>query len=141
MSEGLSDNLVLFYDGVCGVCNKSVQMILAHDRQGTLKFAPLQSRYAQEVTARHNLQNIDSLVLLDRAGGTERIHARSNAALKIAGYLGGWWILFMVFYLVPRPIRDFFYDLFAKYRYRVFGKYDSCLLPSPEVRARFLDLA
>jgi predicted DCC family thiol-disulfide oxidoreductase YuxK len=141
MSKGLSDNLVLFYDGVCGVCNKSVQMILAHDRQGTLKFAPLQSRYGQEVTARHNLQNIDSLVLLDRTGSTERVWMRSNAALKIAGYLGGWWKLFMVFYLVPRPIRDFFYDLFAKYRYRVFGKYDSCLLPSPEVRARFLDLA
>jgi predicted DCC family thiol-disulfide oxidoreductase YuxK len=135
-----SSNPILLYDGVCGFCNKSVQMIIAHDKKGLLKFAPLQSRYGQEVTARHNLQHIDSVIFVDNSSATERVFLRSSAALRIAGYLGGWWKLLLAFYIVPRPIRDFCYDLFATYRYRFFGKYDSCMLPSPEVRSRFLDM-
>jgi len=141
MSEDQTNDFVLLYDGVCGFCNKSVHMILAHDKQGTLKFAPLQSHFGEEVTARHHVKNIDSIVLVDNSSGTERVYVRSNAALKIASYLGGWWKLLEVFQIIPRPLRDFCYDLFAKYRYRFFGKYDSCLLPSPEVRSRFLDTA
>jgi predicted DCC family thiol-disulfide oxidoreductase YuxK len=141
MSEDQANNLIMLYDGVCGFCNKSVQTIIAHDRKGVLKFAPLQSPYGQEILAKHNLKEIDSVVFVDRSSGAEHLSIRSNAALKVANYLGGWWKLLSVFYIVPRPLRDFGYDLFAKYRYRFFGKYDSCLLPSPEVRARFLDMA
>ena len=72
-------------------------------------------------------------------GGEERIFLRSDAALRVAAYLGGVWKLFQVASLIPKPIRDYFYDLFARYRYKLFGKYESCLVPPANVRARFLD--
>lgn len=133
---------VLLYDGLCGFCNKSVQMILQRDRRGTLRFAALQSAYGEAVKARHaELKNIDSVVLVERLPDTdeERVFIRSDAALRIAAYLGGWWKGLLIFRLLPRAVRDLFYDTFARYRYRLFGKYDSCLVPSPEVRSRFID--
>lgn len=132
---------ILLYDGVCGFCNKSVQTILAHDKHGTLKFAPLQSPLGINILATHQLKNIDSVVFVDRSQATERVYVRSNAALKVADYLGGWWKGLLIFRLVPRPLRDLFYDLFARYRYKIFGKYESCMLPAPEARARFIDMA
>lgn len=140
-SETAASHPVLLYDGVCGFCNRRLQTILAHDRKGTMQFAPLQSDYGKRVIAAHRLEGIDSLVYLDRAAGGERVFIRSDAALKVASYLGGRWKLLLIFRLVPRPLRDFFYDLFARNRYRFFGKYDTCMLPSPETRARFIDLA
>ena len=131
---------VMLYDGVCGFCNKSVQTILDHDRRGVMRFAALQSEFGQAVVARHpELQGVDSVVYLDRSGGRERVYVRSAAALRVASYLGGFWKLFLAFRVVPAPVRDLFYDLFARYRYRLFGKYDSCMLPPPEVRSRFLE--
>lgn len=141
MTSYAEKNPLLLYDGVCGFCNKSVQMILAKDKRGTMQFAPLQSTLGKEIVARHRLEHIDSVVFVDRSAGKEEIAVRSTAALKIADYLGGWWRLLAVFKIVPRPLRDFFYDLFAKYRYRFFGKHESCMLPAPEVRARFIDMA
>lgn len=140
MSEN-STNPILLYDGVCGFCNRSIQTIIAHDKKGELKFAPLQSKLGQEVIARHHLKDIDSVIFVERSTGVERVFIRSSAALQIAGYLGGWWKLLLPFYILPRPLRDFAYETFARYRYKLFGKYDSCMLPSPEIRARFLDLA
>lgn len=141
MNEEATTNPILLYDGVCGFCNRSVQTILAGDKKGTLRFAPLQSKLGEEVLTRHHLAGVDSVVYVDRSAGDERVFIRSDAALKVASYLGGRWKLLLVFRIIPRPVRDFFYDLFAKYRYRFFGKYDSCMLPSPEVRSRFLDMA
>jgi predicted DCC family thiol-disulfide oxidoreductase YuxK len=133
---------VLLYDGVCGFCNKSVQLILAHDRRKTLRFAALQSDYAQAVVRRHpELAGVDSVVLVEpRPAGGERVHVRSDAALRIASYLGGFWRLFLAARLVPAPVRNFFYDLVARHRYKFFGRYDTCLLPPPEVRSRFIDV-
>ncbi|MFL6215730.1 MAG: thiol-disulfide oxidoreductase DCC family protein [Blastocatellia bacterium] len=142
MSQSLApSNRVLLYDGLCGFCNKTVQMILRRDRRGAMRFAALQSAYGEAVISRHpELQNVDSVVLVERGrDDEERIFIRSDAALRIAAYLGGWWKLLMVFRIVPRVVRDFFYDLFARYRYRFFGKYDQCLVPSPEVRSRFVE--
>ena len=135
-------NQVLLYDGVCGFCNQMVQMILRHDRHGTLRFAALQSAYGEAAKARHpELNNVDSVVLVERSSDTdeERVFIRVDAALRVVAYLGGWWKLLLVFRILPRPVRDLFYDLFARYRYRLFGKYDSCLVPSPDVRSRFID--
>ena len=132
---------ILLYDGVCGFCNKSIQLILAHDVRGTLRFAPLQSKLGESILKKHRLTGIDSVVFVDRSSHPERVFIRSEAALKVARYLGGTWNLLLIGTILPRPIRDFFYDLFAKYRYRFFGKYDSCMLPPPEIRSRFLDLA
>ena len=144
MSENKSSELVMLYDGVCGLCNRSVQTILRHDRRGTLRFAPLQSDYGKSAIARHTvLHDVDSVVLLETLPGEsdERVFVRSDAGLRVASYLGGIWKIFLIFRVVPKPVRDFFYDTLARYRYKFFGKHDACLLPSPEVRSRFLDIA
>ena len=133
---------VLLYDGVCGFCNKSVQLILDHDRRGELRFAALQSDYGQAVIERHTeLRGVDSVVFVEQVSGGERVHVRSDAALKVAAYLGGFWKIFLAARVLPRGLRDYFYDLFARHRYKLFGKYDTCILPPPEVRTRFLDVA
>ena len=131
---------MLLYDGVCGFCNKTVQMILDRDRRGEMRFAALQSDYGRAVVARHpGLAGVDSVVYVERAGGAERVYVRSDAALRVAAYLGGAWKLFLAARVIPAPVRDFFYDLVARYRYQLFGKYDACMLPPPAVRSRFLD--
>ena len=143
MNNASAQAPTLLYDGVCGFCNKSIQTVLRHDKRGTMRFAALQSPYGQAVIARHpELKDVDSVVYVERNsdGGAERVYVRSEAALRVAAYLGGAWKLFLAARLLPAPLRDFFYDLFARNRYRLFGKYDSCLLPAPEVRSRFLDV-
>jgi predicted DCC family thiol-disulfide oxidoreductase YuxK len=142
MVETTADAPILLYDGVCGFCNKTVQMILARDRRGTMRFAALQSDYGRIIVERHpELRGVDSVVYVEGTPGSggERVYVRSDAALRVLKYLGGAWKLLLVGYILPKPVRDFFYDLFARNRYRMFGKYDSCMLPSPEVRSRFLD--
>ncbi|MFQ3589707.1 MAG: DCC1-like thiol-disulfide oxidoreductase family protein [Chloracidobacterium sp.] len=131
---------VLLYDGVCGFCNWAVQFIMTWDKQKTMRFAALQSEYGAQVVARHPwLATVDSVVLVETTdAGTEQVTIRSTAALRVFEYLGGWWRLLTIGYVIPRPLRDWLYDAFAKVRYRLFGKYDTCLLPSPELRARFL---
>ena len=102
----------------------------------------MQSNYGRAVVERHaSLRGVDSVVYVENAngGGVERVFVRSDAALKVVAYLGGFWKIFLAAYIIPKPLRDYFYDLFARNRYRVFGKYDACMLPPPEVRSRFLD--
>ncbi len=142
MTEGADAAPVMLYDGVCGFCNKSVQTVIAHDRRGAMRFAALQSDFAKSVVARHpELAGVDSVVFVERGpDGSERVFVRSAAALKVASYLGGFWKFFLAFRAVPAPLRDYFYDLFARHRYKLFGKHDSCLLPPPEVRSRFIDV-
>jgi predicted DCC family thiol-disulfide oxidoreductase YuxK len=105
-------------------------------------FAALQSDYGKSIAARHpELKGIDSLVFVEPLDFAllEQVFVRSDAALRVARYLGGPWKLALVMYLIPRSVRDTLYDQFAKRRYRWFGKHDICPLPAPEVRARFLD--
>ncbi len=132
---------VLLYDGVCGVCNRSVQAILRHDRHGTLRFAALDSDFARAVIERHpGLQGIDSMVFVDDPGQPgERVRARSAGVLAVVRYLGGPFRLLLATRIIPARFRDWLYDRFAAARYRVAGRYDTCPLPAPEVRARFLD--
>lgn len=132
---------MLLYDGVCGVCNAAVRTILRFDRAGTLRFAALDSDYARAVFARHPaMDGVDSVVFVDEPGQPgERVAVRSAAALRVVDYLGGPWKLFGMARIIPAPVRDWLYDKFAGIRYRVFGKYDTCPLPPPQVRARFLD--
>lgn len=132
---------MLLYDGVCGVCNAAVRTVLRFDRAGTLRFAALDSDYARAVFARHPaMDGVDSVVFVDEPGQPgERVAVRSAAALRVVDYLGGPWKLFGMARIIPAPVRDWLYDKFAGIRYRVFGKYDTCPLPPPQVRARFLD--
>ncbi len=133
-------NPVMLYDGVCGFCNSSVQTLIKLDKKAIIKFAALQSQFGEAVKLRHpELANIDSVVLLENSNEIEKVFVRSDAILRIAHYLGGFWCITKLGYLIPRSIRDFLYDSFAKNRYKFFGKYDSCMIPSPEVRARFIE--
>ena len=133
---------VLLYDGICGVCNTAVQTILKLDAHGTLRFAALDSPFAKAVIERHpELAEVDSVVFVDEPGRAgERVSTRSAALLRVAAYLGGPWRVFSAAAVIPSPVRDRMYDGFAKIRYRVFGVKDTCPIPSPEVRARFIDV-
>jgi predicted DCC family thiol-disulfide oxidoreductase YuxK len=132
---------VLLYDGVCGVCNSAVQTILRRDRRGTLRFAALDSDFARAVLSRHpSLADVDSMMFVGNPGRPEEsVAIRSAAALRVADYLGGPWRALSAAAVIPAPARDWLYDGFARIRYRVFGKHDSCPIPAPEVRARFID--
>ena len=135
MNESEKSAVVLF-DGVCNFCNSSINFIIEHDKKNYFKFAPLQSEIAQKLLKENNLDSpdIDSVILIE--DGTVFTH--STAALKIARGLGGIWSVGYVFIVIPKFIRDFFYKLFAKNRYRLFGKKDACMMPTPEIRAKFL---
>ena len=132
---------VLLYDGVCGFCDSTVQFIIKRDRRGEMRFAPLQGEFAGQVLRRHpELNGVDSLILVERAGtGAEVVSARSEAVVRIGEYLGGGWSAARLLRVVPRFLRDAVYDLFARFRYRLFGRMDACPIPSPAVRARFID--
>jgi predicted DCC family thiol-disulfide oxidoreductase YuxK len=132
---------VLLYDGTCGFCADSVQLVLRHDRRGTLRFAALDSTFGLAVLARHpELDRVDSVVWYEPAhGGTEeRLLTRSAAALRVAKYLGGAWRLAGVAGLIPGFLRDSLYDVVARHRHQLTRGGQQCLVPSPEQRARFL---
>lgn len=133
--NGLPAQLVLF-DGVCNLCNASVQFVIRHDPEGRFRYAALQSAAGQEVLRQHGLggEAFDSFIYL-RHGV---LYLRSTAALYLLRDLGGAWALLYAFIIVPRPLRDTVYDLVAKYRYRWFGRRESCMVPTQELRGRFL---
>ena len=135
---------VLLYDGTCGFCADSVQLVLRHDQRQVLRFAPLQGAFGAAVRSRHpELAQVDSVVWVEApdGGAAERVLVRSDAALRVAQYLGGWFRLARVAGVLPRPVRDAVYDLIARHRHRLSGDGPSCLVPGPEVRSRFLDQA
>jgi predicted DCC family thiol-disulfide oxidoreductase YuxK len=127
---------IVLYDGVCGLCDRSVQLILRNDRRGRFRFAALQSGAGRALLERFGLPPgaLDSVVLVE--GG--RAWRKSRAALHIARRMDAPWPLLWPLVIVPRPLADFVYGLVAKNRYRIFGKLDACMIPPPEVRARFL---
>ena len=132
---------MLLYDGTCGFCAASVQFVLRRERQHTLRFAALESEAGREVRARHSqLAGVDSMIWVDAPGtAAERVLLRSDAALRVARYLGGPWRLSAIGRLVPRLLRDGLYDLVARHRHRLISESAQCYLPPPAVRARFLD--
>jgi predicted DCC family thiol-disulfide oxidoreductase YuxK len=133
---------VILYDGVCGLCHRLNRFVLARDPAGRFRFAALQSAPAREILARHGRdpRDLDTLYLvLGHGGRDERLLRKSDAALWILRELGGPWRGASLLRLVPRPVRDLGYDLVARTRYRLFGRYDTCPLPDPRHRARFLD--
>ena len=125
---------IILFDGICNFCDGAVNFIIGQDTKNYFKFAPLQSEIGQEFVKKFDLRGIDSVILVEN----DKAYTHSTAALKIAKSLSGIWSLAYVFIVIPKPIRDFFYKLFAKNRYKLFGKKDECMIPTPEVRARFL---
>lgn len=136
------DHPILLYDGTCGFCAESVQLVLRHDRRRTLRFAALEGPFGARVRARHpEVHEVDSVVWLDPSpdGVSGPVLVRSDAALRVARYLGGWWRLTLAAQVLPRVVRDAAYGLVARHRHRILGSGPSCLVPAPEVRERFLD--
>lgn len=135
---------ILLYDGVCGLCNRLVQFILRRDPEGIFRFASLQSGLAARILARHGADpaDLDTVyVAINPDQGDECLLARSDALIFILKELGGFWrVLGFLSRLKPRFLRDWGYRVVAHNRYRVFGRFESCMLPSAEHRDRFLDV-
>ena len=129
-------NPIVLFDGVCNLCSTSVQFILQRDPVGRFRFASLQSDLAQRLLTEQGLdpKALDSVVVIDG----DRLYRESDAALRIARDLKGAWKALTVFRVIPRPVRDWAYRLIARNRYRWFGKSETCWLPTPELRGRFL---
>ena len=134
---------VLLYDGVCGLCNRLVQFTLRYDQRDTFLFASLQGLTAARILERHGQSRSDLdtfYVITDFDQPGELLRARSDAALFVLGELGGGWrMMAMIGRVLPRVLRDAAYKLVARNRYRVFGKFDTCPLPDPKHRHKFLD--
>ncbi|MFN2498721.1 MAG: thiol-disulfide oxidoreductase DCC family protein [Pyrinomonadaceae bacterium] len=142
MSE-IRTNPIVLYDGVCGLCNRLVQFILKRDKRAHFRFASLQSDFANKLLTRHGLDanDLDTVYLAKNYGQPdEKLLARSDAILFLLKQLGGIWKLAAVGHIVPRIVRDGMYELVARTRYQVFGKYDACMLPDAKDRAKFLDM-
>jgi len=127
---------VILFDGVCNFCNASINFVIDHDPQKHFKFASLQSDFGYEVLKKYgrNTSDFDSVILLKN----NRLYIKSEAALEIAKDLSGFWKYLSVFSILPTFILDFFYDLIAKNRYKLFGKSEVCRMPSPDLKERFL---
>jgi predicted DCC family thiol-disulfide oxidoreductase YuxK len=140
----ITDGPVLLYDGTCGLCSATVRFLLRRDKKQLLRFASLEGDYGRSVLDTcPELEGVDSIVWSEPATADHPAHVltRSAAALRIALYLGGAWKLTLVFTVVPRSIRDWVYDLVARHRHRLMGSSEQCLVPPPEARDRFLDIA
>lgn len=131
-----SGHPILLFDGVCNLCNGTVQWVIEHDPGAKFRFASLQSETGQQLLQVHHLPTgeLNTVVLVD--GG--KAYTRSDVPLRIVGKLGGLWPILQAFYIVPKPLRNAVYDWLARNRYRWFGKKEACWLPTPELKARFL---
>ena len=138
-----SSTTIVFYDGVCGLCNRLNQFLLRRDHDARIRFAALQSPIARQLLAAHGLDpaDLDTVyVMADWRAGTERVLSRSKAVLHALDQLGGpWRALAMAGGLVPSPLSDLLYRVVARNRYRIFGRFDACQIPPPGGRERFLD--
>ena len=128
---------IVFFDGVCKLCNRSVNFLIKQDQKRVLKFASLQSAYAQKVIPKAllNHEKLDSIIVYTDG----KFYDRSTAVLKLCKILGGLYTVFQIGYLLPRFIRDGLYTFIANNRYKWFGKTDQCRVPTAESKERFLD--
>lgn len=127
---------VILFDGVCNFCNSSVNFIIEKDADDNFRFASIQSEEGKFLINWLEIDTVknDSIILIEG----EKYYLRSSAALRIAKKLKGLWKLLYVFIIIPAFIRNIFYNIVAKYRYKLFGKRESCRIPTPEERAKFL---
>ena len=133
------DGPILLFDGVCNLCDHSVQFVLDHDASGAFRFASLQSEVGRQLVGQCGMDPdvLDSIVLVENG----RCYVRSDAAWRVAQRLDAPWRWAAVGRVVPRGLRDRIYDWVARNRYRWFGTRDACRIPTPDVRSRFLDAA
>lgn len=133
----LSDQRLILFDGVCNFCNYWVNFAIKKDRRRKLKFTTLQGETAKEVLPRYHINptSLSSVIFIDNG----KAYTQSSAALQICRHLNGGWKLFYSLIIIPKFIRDFFYNIIARNRYKWFGKKEECMVPTPEIKDRFLD--
>lgn len=127
--------MVVFFDGVCTLCQRSVRYLLKHDKNKRLKFASLQSQYVKKILNAEQLKNLESLLFYNK----KTLYKKSDAVLELCKVLGGGHKLLLVGYLLPKFLRDGLYSFIAKNRYRWFGQQEHCMVPRKDVKSRFLD--
>jgi len=132
-----SQKIIVLFDGVCNLCNGAVQFIIKRDRNEKFLFASLQSRFGRDQLTKSGLDpsSLQSILVIEG----DSVFQRSDAALKIANHLDGIWSYLTVLRFVPKIIRDGVYNFIARHRYSIFGKQDSCMIPTAELKARFID--
>jgi len=123
---------IIIFDGLCGLCNKSIGMLIKLDKYKIFKYTSLQGEYVKELDVE---EGFESIIFYE--DGT--LYYKSTAILKILRSLGGMWVVVNVFYLIPRAVRDAIYNVIAKYRYNIFGKIDSCRMPKKGEETLFID--
>jgi predicted DCC family thiol-disulfide oxidoreductase YuxK len=136
-SEVVNDagKTIVLFDGVCNLCNGVVQFIIRNDQAGVFQFASQQSEAGQKLLELHQQPAMDTVVLING----DKVYTRSDAVLEIMKRLPAKWSWLSVFKIIPKFLRDAVYKLIGRYRYNIFGKREACWLPTPELRARFLD--
>ena len=136
MRKGNLD-LVLLFDGVCNLCDGTVRFVAKRDSRRVFKFAPLQSEAGKGLLAKFHLsvEDVSTMVLIEG----DRVYTESSAALEITKRLRGLWPLVYGLIVIPKPVRDWAYRIFARNRYRWFGKKESCMIPDAELKERFLE--
>ena len=130
-------NLILLFDGYCNLCHSAVQFVIKHEKKQTIKFASLQSEIGKQLLSQYSINpnKIDSLVFIENG----KCYIKSTAALRLLKYLKGLYPLGIVCIIIPTFIRNYIYDYVAKNRYKWFGKKESCWVPTPELKSKFLD--
>ena len=132
----MQENPIVLFDGVCNYCNAMVNFAIRNDKKAILKFAPLQSEAGKRIREEYNIaQDIDSVILIDHG----KVYTHSDAAIHIAKYLRWPAKIFYSFIIIPKIIRQPFYKWIARHRYKWFGKKEECMVPTPDLKARFLD--
>lgn len=133
----MTEGKIILFDGVCNLCNGAINFIIKHDPKAVFSFASLQGETGQKLLAKHKIDpnKIDSIILIE----SQRVSVKSTAALRIAKSLNRGYPLLYGFIIIPVFIRNAVYDYIASNRYKWFGKKDSCMIPTPELKSRFLD--
>lgn len=133
----MQNNAVIFFDGVCNLCNTAVQFVIKHDGKNQFNYTALQGEYAKSVLPQFGLapDQLKSILLFDQG----KLYTKSSAVLRIAKKLGGGWSLLYGFIIIPKVIRDWFYDIIAKNRYKWWGKQASCWVPTALLKSKFID--
>ena len=128
---------IILFDGVCNLCNSSVQFVIQHDEKDIFRFVALQSDLGKEIIKHIGIDatKIDSIILYEPGIA---YYYKSNAAIKIAETLGEFLSMIWIFKILPLSIRDLVYDYIAKNRYKWYGKKENCMIPTPEIQSKFL---
>ncbi|MEP0265142.1 thiol-disulfide oxidoreductase DCC family protein [Dokdonia sp.] len=131
------DKKIILFDGVCNLCNTSIIFVIKHDPKDLFRFAPLQSDLGKALISKHDIDStkVDSIILVDQ----EKAYTKSSAALRIARHLSGGYSFLAIFLIFPAFLRNVVYDYIARNRYKWYGKKESCMIPTPELKAKFLD--